>query len=224
MDRKVFLCIPIMAISFQIVGYTTNAWAIKENGKNGIYKHGLWSTSVCTCNWSCCKQMTHKELHESWLAEGVKDTEIMYAVQVYTAVEATLGLAFGLTSVCLSVAAVLKTQYERRIRLGIIFFSALSGCILLSVVGEILASTIGILKADIGNIYFPWSLLFSGFGGVVIFTNGALLLLVECLQGTRVNRYLPLRPWYTGDSDRCSDDHMKAELIEVKDAYTNYFF
>lgn len=172
MDRKVFLCIPIMAISFQIVGYTTNAWAIKENGKNGIYKHGLWSTSVCTCNWSCCKQMTHKELHESWLAEGVKDT----------------------------------------------------GCILLSVVGEILASTIGILKADIGNIYFPWSLLFSGFGGVVIFTNGALLLLVECLQGTRVNRYLPLRPWYTGDSDRCSDDHMKAELIEVKDAYTNNFF
>ena len=59
----------LVATILQIVGFSTNAWAIQlDNSKNRLTKYGLWSTTVCY--GLDCKTKTHLNDYEENIAKG----------------------------------------------------------------------------------------------------------------------------------------------------------
>lgn len=174
-----------VAMILQIVGFSTNAWAVmkERNTENGrLTKLGLWSTTICY--ELDCTTKTHMDEHKENIAKGFTYKEPQYAFQVGNEVNTTLALVCVIVCFCLSILNIFCRAGKRQIQFGMVLMSLISGILLFTVVGYFTAELMAIMRVELNKVkyeyYFPWSLLISASGAVIITINGIVLTVCAC--------------------------------------------
>lgn len=185
-----FVCFVSMIL--QIIGFSTNAWVVQQTKLDGrLTKFGIWSATICY--ELDCNTKTHMDEHRELMAKGFSARGIQYAFLVGHEVNTTLALVCVTLCFILSLLYIICKRGRRQIQITMVITSLLSGVLLLTVVGYWGAELRAAMRVSKNKLqytyYFPWSLLVSGFGAIIIILNGIVLSVFACCRNPIRNVY-----------------------------------
>lgn len=215
-----------VSLVLQIVGFSTNAWAIqKDNEKNRLTKFGLWSTTVCY-DLDCITRTHYDEYREN-MSKGYTRKGVQYALQLGHEVTTTIALASIAICFILSVVHFFIRIWKRQIMLGMLITSFISGTLLLTTIGYHYGELSAFQQIPLNKLqytfYHPWGLTSSFVGAVIIVLNGVVLTFLACCRRS-LKRRKSYETVVTQKQDipvsvphQCADDYDPPDYNDLED-------
>lgn len=171
-----------ISLNLQIIGYSGNGWRIVKNGYTTYYS--LWYKTICKYE-STCETISIRKLYYD--ASGRLERYYYFNI-VRGQVVLTMALMCSVLCLILLCLEMYKPRYVRRIRLGFIVCSSISGVFWMEEIGfELRWYT----RFTGETVLFPWSLFIAFFGALLIMSLACAYFIAEMLRNENIQPAIP---------------------------------